>query len=90
MSNQAWICPRCNRANAGWLPFCNCHMTQSTKVQSIKTQTTGLTQCDKCEQYYYVGSLHDCKNTGALDLRCGSCGEIISNGLHSCKGMNFT
>lgn len=39
---EPWICPRCQKVNAGWIPSCNCTpLSTINRLQSAYPITTG-------------------------------------------------
>ena len=51
---QGWICPKCGRVNAPWLPCCDCVRSQTTGIgYTFDTSTTarkGTSQTTSAEQ----------------------------------------
>ena len=37
---EGWVCPRCGRVNAPWLPCCDCQATH--RMTTYMQQTTGI------------------------------------------------
>ena len=38
IAQEGWICPKCNRVNAPWLPNCQCHQSVTTYQGSYPAQ----------------------------------------------------
>lgn len=58
---QGWICPKCGRVNAPWMPTCDCVSRYLVKTSSTsrgshevadtpQTDIHGLTDCDFCKE----------------------------------------
>jgi hypothetical protein len=78
MSTEPWICPRCNRVNAGWLPFCNCHITAS--VPSMDNEAICHT--------YTPGTTESFTPIAYMQAYCGNCNKVHLIGT-SCEQINF-
>lgn len=41
MGNMGWVCPKCNKVHAPYIPGCNCHssLTYETKTMSASAQS---------------------------------------------------
>ena len=74
MRGEGWICPRCGRVNAPWVPYCSC------SNMDVTCNGTGSTQ-DPCAL-----GLHDWKRAGyrpskntssvcTVEYECSRCGK---------------
>lgn len=42
MGNEGWVCPRCGKVNAPWMPQCSCSQQPMT-VTCVDNETTNIT-----------------------------------------------
>lgn len=67
MNKEPWICPRCTRVNAPWLPYC-C----SEKQIPASFEVENVMGC----QHEFIPSY--VKNKEILAKRCKKCGIVIA------------
>ena len=70
---QGWVCPKCGRVNAPWLPICGC-------VNS-KTRATFDTTSLRAEPSYH--------NFGSLTAKCINCANTGSYKCLKCDGEMY-
>ena len=44
---QGWICPKCGRVNAPWLPICGCVSSQTTGTASGTPYLVGISSISR-------------------------------------------
>ena len=47
--SEGWICPRCGRALAPWMPECPCYQTKTVTASNF-TLNWGNTEAGRCEK----------------------------------------
>ena len=57
--NEGWICPRCGRVNAPFMPYCDCKVSVSDIIPN---------QCNHQWECYGV-------STAGTHYRCAKCGQ---------------
>ena len=76
MSNSGWVCPRCKKVHAPFVPSCNCKVNPNrTELDIDKMVFRGA--CNVCNQIF-----PECK--------CQICPDCGTKGPHYCTGKKDT
>ena len=70
---EGWLCPRCKKVNAPWVPHCDCKSEDKESSQKINESKWGY-HCPTCKQWCQNGQMHICyySSPSGTEIWCSS------------------